>query len=67
MNNDLVKSPYAALRCIPRLCGVRKSTPHSVGFARLASGAFYKVVRDKGTIVGIELIVFRPTGRVACV
>ncbi|MGO9015404.1 MAG: hypothetical protein ACLQF0_10530 [Dissulfurispiraceae bacterium] len=37
-----VKSPYAALRFILRRCGVRTSTPHSSGFARLASGAFYK-------------------------
>ena len=42
--DDFVKSPYAALRCILRHCGVRKSTPHSSGFARLASGAFYEVV-----------------------
>jgi prepilin-type N-terminal cleavage/methylation domain-containing protein len=34
------KSPYAALRFRPRHCGVRKSTPHSSGVARLASGAF---------------------------
>jgi pimeloyl-ACP methyl ester carboxylesterase len=27
--DDCVKSPDAALRCIPRHCGVRKSTPHS--------------------------------------
>ncbi len=52
-----VKSPYAAFRFIPRhshpqkslafwgpRCGVRTSTPHSSGFARLASGAFYKTV-----------------------
>ena len=50
-----VKSPYAALRFIPRhsypkkssafwgpRCGVLTSTPHSSGFACLASGAFYK-------------------------
>jgi hypothetical protein len=43
-DDDFVKSPYAALRCILRHCGVRKSTPHSSGFARLASGAFYEVV-----------------------
>jgi hypothetical protein len=42
--DDIVKSPYAALRFILRHCDVRKSTPHSSGFARLASGAFYFVV-----------------------
>jgi hypothetical protein len=42
--DDIVKSPYAALRCILRHCGVRPSTPHSSGFARLAFGAFYFVV-----------------------
>jgi hypothetical protein len=30
----------AALRCILRHCGVRESTPHSSGFARLASKHF---------------------------
>jgi len=42
--DDIVKSPYAALRFILRHCDVRTSTPHSSGFARLASGAFYFVV-----------------------
>jgi len=37
-----VKSPDAALRFIPRHCGVRKSTPHSSGFTRLACGLFTK-------------------------
>ncbi|MCX5909193.1 MAG: hypothetical protein NTY64_18985 [Deltaproteobacteria bacterium] len=27
--------------CILRRCGVLPSTPHSSGFARLASGAFF--------------------------
>jgi hypothetical protein len=40
--DGLVKSPYAALRCILRHCGVQPSTPHSSEFARLAYGAFYK-------------------------
>jgi hypothetical protein len=31
-----VKSPDAALRGIPRHCGVPISTPHFSGFARLA-------------------------------
>ena len=43
-DDDIVKSPYAALRFILRHCDVRTSTPHSSGFARLASGAFYFVV-----------------------
>jgi general secretion pathway protein J len=34
------KSPYAALHFPLRHCGVRNSTPHSSGVARLASGAF---------------------------
>jgi hypothetical protein len=32
------------LRFILRHCGVRQSTPHSSGFARLACGAFYTAV-----------------------
>jgi hypothetical protein len=40
--DGLVKSPYAALRCILRHCGVQPNTPHSPEFARLAYGAFYK-------------------------
>ncbi|MCX5906808.1 MAG: hypothetical protein NTY64_06385 [Deltaproteobacteria bacterium] len=39
--DGFVKSPSAALRGILRHCGVQPSTPHSSGFARLASGAFY--------------------------
>ena len=42
--DGFVKSPSAALRCILRHCGVQVSTPHSVGFARLASEAFYCAV-----------------------
>jgi hypothetical protein len=42
--DDCVKSPDAALRCILCHCGVRASTPHSSGFARLACGAFYAAV-----------------------
>jgi hypothetical protein len=45
MADGFVKSPYAALRFIPRHCSVRVSTPHSSGFARLASGAFYEAVQ----------------------
>src|SRR3990170_677431 len=47
-SGDFVKSRVpswrAALRCILRHCGVTISTPHSSEFARLAYGAFYKVV-----------------------
>ena len=39
--DGFVKSPFAALRCILRHCGVPISTPHFSGFARLASEAFY--------------------------
>ena len=42
--DGFVKSPSAALRCILSHCGVQVSTPHSVGFARLASEAFYCAV-----------------------
>jgi hypothetical protein len=44
--DNFVKSPSAALRFIlPETSGRRTaSTPHSFGFARLASGAFYFVV-----------------------
>jgi len=42
--DGFVKSPDAALRCILRHCGVRISTPHSSGFARLACGTFYEAV-----------------------
>ncbi|MEK6535795.1 MAG: hypothetical protein AABZ40_09135 [Thermodesulfobacteriota bacterium] len=41
-HDGYVKSPDAALRFIPRHCGVRNSTPHSSGFARLACGLFTK-------------------------
>src|SRR4030042_1275858 len=37
-----VKSSDAALRFALRHCGVRQSTPHSSGFARLACGLFTK-------------------------
>jgi len=45
MTDDFVKSSYAAFRFIPRHCSVRVGTPHSSGFARLASEAFYEVVQ----------------------
>jgi hypothetical protein len=40
--DGFVKNPDAALRFILRHCGVRNSTPHSSGFARLACGLFTK-------------------------
>ena len=63
------KSPYAALRFPLRHCGVRRSTPHSSGVARLASGAFCEAVdqfrprsicaRPKGfTLIEILIAVF---------
>jgi hypothetical protein len=42
MLDGYVKSPDAALRFILRHCGVRRGTPHSSGFARLACGLFTK-------------------------
>jgi len=43
-DDDVEKSPYAALRFILRRSGVRKSTHRSSGFAFLASGAFCEAV-----------------------
>jgi hypothetical protein len=40
--DGFVKNPEAALRFISRHYGVRQSTPHSSGFARLACGLFTK-------------------------
>ncbi|MDP2838554.1 MAG: hypothetical protein Q8O11_00745, partial [Syntrophales bacterium] len=40
--DGFLKSPDAALRFIPRHCGVHQSTPHSSGLARLACGLFTK-------------------------
>jgi hypothetical protein len=42
MKDGFVKSPDAALRFIPRRCGVRQSTPHSSVLARLACSLFTK-------------------------
>jgi len=47
MNGGFGKIPYAALRFIPRRCGVHRSTPHSSEFARLASGAFYEAAQNQ--------------------
>jgi len=46
MSDGCGKIPYAALRFIPRRCGVRESTPRSSGVARLASGTFYEADLD---------------------
>jgi len=43
--DGFVKSPFATLRGILRHCGVAISTPHSSGFACLATGAFYCAVQ----------------------
>jgi general secretion pathway protein J len=69
--SSLGKSPYAALRFSLRHCGVRDSTPHSSGVARLASGAFceaggafrqqknYRMSCEKGfTLIEILLAIF---------
>jgi hypothetical protein len=40
--DGFVKSPDAALRFILCHCGVRQSTPHSLGFVRLACELFTK-------------------------
>jgi len=42
--DSFVKSPFSALRCILRRCGVAISTPLSSGFARLETEAFYFAV-----------------------
>ncbi|MFH0801891.1 MAG: hypothetical protein V2A78_05830, partial [bacterium] len=39
-----VKSPSAALRFTFVAAAYHPSTPHSSGFARLASGAFYEAI-----------------------
>jgi hypothetical protein len=44
MTDGFGKSPDAALRLILRSCGVRKSTLHGSGIARLACGSFYEAV-----------------------
>ena len=50
------KSPYAALRFRPRHCGVRRSTPHSSGVARLASGAFCEAAGNSGTLRRLKIL-----------
>jgi len=42
--DGFVKSPSAALRFTFVAAAYRPSTPHSSGFARLASGAFYAAI-----------------------
>ena len=44
MIDGFVKSPPAVLRGILCRCSVHMSTPHSSGFARIASGALYCAV-----------------------
>jgi hypothetical protein len=44
LNDGFATSPEAALHGILFHCGVRKSTPHASGSARLACGAFYEAV-----------------------
>ena len=43
-NDGFVKSPSTAFCFILRHCGVLLCTPHSSGFARLASGSFFFAV-----------------------
>jgi general secretion pathway protein K len=57
MKDGFAKSPYAALRFLPRRCGVRNSTPHSSGVARLASGLFAKPSAKHFNQRGIALIL----------
>ncbi|MCX5908989.1 MAG: hypothetical protein NTY64_17900 [Deltaproteobacteria bacterium] len=42
--DGFVKSPSAALRFTFVAAAYQPSTPHSSGFARLASGAFYEAI-----------------------
>ena len=57
MKDGYGKSPYAALRFLPRRCGVRDSTPHSSGVARLASGLFAKPSAKHFNQRGVALIL----------
>ncbi|MCX5910144.1 MAG: hypothetical protein NTY64_23955 [Deltaproteobacteria bacterium] len=43
--DGFVKSPSAALRFTFVAAAYHRSTPHSSGFARLASGAFYEAIK----------------------
>jgi len=61
INDGFVKSPSAALPCILRHCGVLSSTPHSSGFGRLASGAFYIAIQQKTFYEIIKNEVVRKT------
>ena len=49
--DSFVKSPFSMLRCIPRHCDVAISTSHSLGFARLETGAFYFAVPVRSLFV----------------
>jgi hypothetical protein len=43
-------------RCILIHCGVQVSTPHSVGFARLASEVFYPIRKVKLALLDIKYL-----------
>ncbi|MDL1980831.1 MAG: hypothetical protein LWX02_05055 [Deltaproteobacteria bacterium] len=49
--DSFVKSPFSTLRCILRHCDVAISTSHSLGFARLETGAFYFTVPVRSLFV----------------
>jgi lipopolysaccharide export system protein LptA len=49
--DSFVKSPFSTLRCILRHCDVAISTSHSLGFARLETGAFYFAVPVRSLFV----------------
>jgi len=53
--DGFVKSPSAALRFTFVVAAYHPSTPHSPGFARLASGAFYAAI---GLATFYEIINF---------
>jgi hypothetical protein len=52
------KSPSAALRFDLRRCGVWENTPHFSGLARLASGAFCGVIKQKIMILLVVSLSF---------
>ncbi|MCX5907012.1 MAG: hypothetical protein NTY64_07445 [Deltaproteobacteria bacterium] len=68
-NDGFVKSPSAALPCILRRCGVLPSTPHSSGFVRLASGAFYEAISlaTLYEIIKIDGFVKSPSAALPCI
>ncbi|MBW1776458.1 MAG: hypothetical protein JRI76_05560 [Deltaproteobacteria bacterium] len=54
-NDGFVKRPSVVLRCIRRPCGGRISTPQSLGFARLAWGAFDFAIQFVGFMISRKL------------